>query len=345
MIPIFLLVLLALFRPNVDLILINKNKKEKIKASKKAWKEYCDTNSISWTQQWDYYQIRQAILTKKQLSNEDNLNKKEVISTTPQITDPRTSSALLKSQNKISTVKESNISKENKQLKIAIPRKVSPLPKLKTNFKNVDNLSYQINGRTHQTGEFDSEVPNNDVNDFKEFDRTENDNKKEPKLLKIGNAVSEGKTYSFKVAGVTHYQLNQAVEYAINNNLTERYKDYTDEDFRNKKITANNPIYEVNLKDCLANIALIPEPDNPYDKDAIKVVIKINDRLFMIGYVPTDWTEHVNSTLIKVKNKWSNMVVSGHVTGGRYKFVDIDNSIKTSKKHYGFIVEVHVQER
>lgn len=75
-------------------------------------------------------------------------------------------------------------------------------------------------------------------------------------------------------------------------------------------------------------IDLIPEPDNPHDKNAIKVVHK---NMGHIGYIP----RKDNVKLFNFLEKHNNEVeLSMKLEGGPYKYLDIDRVEKDSKPYY-----------
>ena len=150
--------------------------------------------------------------------------------------------------------------------------------------------------------------------------------------------------YWFKVAGTTHYQLSEALKWAKDTEQIDPYEGATAEDIHEEMIDEDDPIYETDLTECVEGISLIPEPDNKYDPNAIKVGITINGKDFFIGYVPSDWTEHVQSTLNKLKAKKQNVALTGHLIGGKYKFLDLDDHVRTKSKKLGFIVSVHTED-
>lgn len=152
-------------------------------------------------------------------------------------------------------------------------------------------------------------------------------------------------SYNFRVAGVTHHELAKAISFARSNYLFDPFDGYTASEIRDDEIDEDDPVFETDLTECIEGISLIPEPDNKYDPNAIKVGITIDDQDFFIGYVPADWTEHVHSTLTKMKKGIVNVALTGHLTGGRNKFLDIDNHVRTKKLNYGFVVEVHTKNK
>lgn len=75
-------------------------------------------------------------------------------------------------------------------------------------------------------------------------------------------------------------------------------------------------------------VDLIPEPDNPYDKNAIKVVHKYMGH---VGYIP----RKDNVELLNFLEKHDNKVeISIKLEGGPYKYLDIDRVAKDSKPYY-----------
>lgn len=96
----------------------------------------------------------------------------------------------------------------------------------------------------------------------------------------------------------------------------------------------------------IAKVELVPEPDNPYDKKAIKVIA---DGIH-IGYVPKDWNERTGSTL----RNHEITRISCELYGGPYKILvwDYDDykdkdiyTIERGKTNIGAKVTVYYKEK
>jgi hypothetical protein len=84
-------------------------------------------------------------------------------------------------------------------------------------------------------------------------------------------------------------------------------------------------------------ISLIPEPNNPYDPNSIKVV---HEHLAHIGYVPRK--DNVRVAEIIKNRKYST---SWTVVGGKYKYVDTNDKVRVeSGHHYGIVVDITFEE-
>ena len=107
LVPVVILIMYSLLKPNITLIRVQENSKEKIKATKAAWKQYRKVNQIPWKAQWDFYQISSLISNKVK---DANLQK----SITVDKTAPKT--AIQSHEDKpISFVKEKEIKNQEKK--------------------------------------------------------------------------------------------------------------------------------------------------------------------------------------------------------------------------------------
>jgi len=89
-------------------------------------------------------------------------------------------------------------------------------------------------------------------------------------------------------------------------------------------------VYEVSINDWTV-IELVPEPDNKYDPNAVKVVSEFG----VLGYVPADKTLNVKSILEK------GHTLSWSLVGGKYKYYDdFENKVKTKTLTYG--IEIYL---
>lgn len=96
---------------------------------------------------------------------------------------------------------------------------------------------------------------------------------------------------------------------------------------------SNWEVYQYDLHES-NTIELIPEPDNPYDKNAIKVIHK---EMGDIGYIPRK--DNVN--LANFINSYSgNVRYSIDFEGGKYKYYDGEKII-TDRKPYGIRIYVN----
>lgn len=133
------------------------------------------------------------------------------------------------------------------------------------------------------------------------------------------------KYYSFKVAGISYYEKD------IINTLAVENDDYdmTKKEIADAYMTDENIYkYVINVDD----VQLEPEPDNPHDPNAIKVVA---DGV-LIGYVPARSTKRVGQILTKSPEIICN------VYGGPSKIVfeDSDGSYTMKKSDHNIGAEV-----
>lgn len=145
------------------------------------------------------------------------------------------------------------------------------------------------------------------------------------------------KIEKFHVTGTSHYQNN------IESLGTENYafelskKELIEEGYEDDKIYSYN-FYP-------SNVELIEEPDNPYDPNAIKVVI--DDVL--VGYIKKGSCSHIKKLLHSGKIK----KIDADIYGGKYKMLysEFDDEkdkevyyIEKDKSDYYVIIEISIEE-
>ena len=111
--------------------------------------------------------------------------------------------------------------------------------------------------------------------------------------------------YSFYVAGTSYRE--DDIEYSLlveNDEYSMSKRELVDLGLVNEKIYKYEPNY--------SNVSLIPDPENDYDENAIKVVV---DGVH-IGFVPKDRTRRVANMLKK------DPEISCSIYGGPYKIVE-----------------------
>lgn len=133
----------------------------------------------------------------------------------------------------------------------------------------------------------------------------------------------------FRVAGVTKYK--KAVKEACNmiaedNGIPEYSKYYGDlsaKEIREEVEEYGLKVFKYRDLD-IFNIELIPETDNKYDPNAIKVLIFNNH----VGYVPATVAKTIRKYF---DNKKYNFVIEGEIKGGPYKeWDDLNDKVITN---------------
>lgn len=116
------------------------------------------------------------------------------------------------------------------------------------------------------------------------------------------------KTKSYKVTGVSHY--TKAILSLKVENIDYDYskKELIDEGLENDKIYQYE-YYPIKTE-------LVPEPDNPYDPNAIKVIV---DNV-LVGYIKSGSCSHV----LKLINEGKIEKIETIISGGKYKYLDYD---------------------
>lgn len=151
---------------------------------------------------------------------------------------------------------------------------------------------------------------------------------------------------AFKVAGISNYDINKAVSYAKKQELFEPYDGYTASDIKEMPYME---FYEVDFSNCVDKVNLVTEPENEYDKNAIRVEITIGEKTFMIGYVPKSRNKEIQKIIDKYASKASQLSIDYELTGGKYKMADEDDmdfsdnpklKISITKLSYGFNIRL-----
>lgn len=136
---------------------------------------------------------------------------------------------------------------------------------------------------------------------------------------------SAKKKFIFRVAGTTKEGRQNTIK-----KIVKDWKENNPEDiyegFKNKDIESEaRDVYEVEIYDW-CNIELVPEPDNKYDPNAIKIVSEFG----MLGYVPATETAKVKEILKQ------DYYLSWTLLGGKYKYYDYDEEkVVTETLNYG----------
>ena len=134
----------------------------------------------------------------------------------------------------------------------------------------------------------------------------------------VGGALEDGrKTVVFPVAGLRYYEAD------IIENLLFENSEY---DMPKKEIIESYmcDMYIYKYDPFYAHADLVPEPDNPHDPDAIKVVVYD----ILIGYVPAKRTKSIKELL----NSGKIIVIGCEIYGGPYKVLpDEDSNIIRGK--------------
>lgn len=140
---------------------------------------------------------------------------------------------------------------------------------------------------------------------------------------------------SYHVTGVQHYEDN------LMRLATENYEyDYSKKELIDSCLIDEN-VYRYFFDP--SKVELVPEPENPYDKNAIKVVIDGEH----VGYIKAGSCSH----LLKVLNEGRMHKIRCAISGGAYKRVNEDYDDEKDKSSYtmdrgtlSFSIVLHVQE-
>lgn len=178
--------------------------------------------------------------------------------------------------------------------------------------------------------------------------------------------ASRQEIFHFKVRGTTHYDLAKMVSYARKNDLFDPYDGYTDADI--KEFSPYEEVYETDFVGLISAIEFRTDPNNKYDKNAIKVIATLDDGEYMLGHVPAGSTKDISEIMTKQNNGSIALKINYTLTGGKYKIAeekeeefDFDEDwdvekeiqqeenetdftknlrIKSGKKEYGFNIQL-----
>lgn len=140
------------------------------------------------------------------------------------------------------------------------------------------------------------------------------------------------KSENFVVAGVSHYVDN------IINNLVSDNPDYG---LSNKELIEQydpgERIFEYDFGD--KDVALVPEPENPHDPNAIRVEV----RGILIGYIKAGSCSHVKNLLNSPDFAGMDLTIGG----GKFKRVyeDEDDNLKVENDSTGFFADLTIYTR
>lgn len=144
------------------------------------------------------------------------------------------------------------------------------------------------------------------------------------------------KHFFFNVVGITKKNdRGQDIQKIIKEFVKEQleYMEEPYQGYTNKEILEyGEDVYEVDIYG-YDEISLIPEPDNQYDSNAIKV---IHEEIGHIGYVPREYTDRVKTAL---RNDYE---IEWKLVGGKLKYVDYDEyKVRTKTLNYGVMIDVY----
>lgn len=155
--------------------------------------------------------------------------------------------------------------------------------------------------------------------------RTPNSTSAVPAVAKSASAPTRKlMTYEFNVAGIDHHMTSLQ-------RLACKNPDYSlTASAVIKAGKAGRSIYQYNY--IHKPVKLIPEPNNPYDKNAIQVLIAGE----FVGYVPREECDTVGRILKQHEVKY----ISAFISGGKYKIVSEDRDISRGSNHHRIRVKV-----
>lgn len=173
----------------------------------------------------------------------------------------------------------------------------------------------------------------------------------ENKIKKNKNLESINKTISVNVAGTTFKEDNVKLLYEhllrtttsfdnlSNNEIINILNEYSTQEMKTE-FGNYDRIYELNKINCSYPVKLIPEPNNEYDSNAIKVVANIENKDIDLGYVPKEY----NKEFLRKLTLIDEAVVLP--SGGKYKYLSNSKKgavVKTKEEKYYLELEIKLK--
>lgn len=122
-----------------------------------------------------------------------------------------------------------------------------------------------------------------------------------------------GKTKTYKVTGMSNY-IDNIMSLAVENiDYDKSKKELIEDDLVNERI------YQYDFYPC--KIELVPEPNNPYDSNAIKVIVE----KMHVGYIKAGSCSHV----LKLLREDRIIKIDCEMRGGKYKYLGYDEDEDT----------------
>ena len=122
----------------------------------------------------------------------------------------------------------------------------------------------------------------------------------------------------YKVTGMEHYKENILSLSYENSNYSLNKRELIEEYLTEERI------YEREID--VVRVELVPEPDNPHDPKAIKVILDG----YHVGYIKAGSCTH----LLKVIREDRIQKITCEAGGGRYKYVSLDGYTESGKEIY-----------
>lgn len=142
---------------------------------------------------------------------------------------------------------------------------------------------------------------------------------------------TETKVKTYKVTGTSHYLDNIMTLSTENFDYDLSKKELINEGYENERIYQYD-FYPIKTE-------LIPEPDNPYDPNAVKVIVDNT----LVGYIKAGSCKHILNIIKNDKIKKIDCIIKG----GKYKYLSYDyeeDTYELEKSEVGFFVELKITE-
>ena len=149
---------------------------------------------------------------------------------------------------------------------------------------------------------------------------------------------SKQKHFYFNVAGITKKNdkgkdIQRLIQKYVKKEI--ELQGYSYNGMTDKEIyeSGEDRVYEADISGSY-EIIFEPEPNNPHDPNAIKVIHK---EIGHVGYVPREYTDRMHHVL---KNK--EYEIEWKLVGGKYKYIDYEeDKVKTETLNYGITIDVY----
>lgn len=137
--------------------------------------------------------------------------------------------------------------------------------------------------------------------------------------------------YTFEVAGAQYYEDEAKRVYAYMRKIEELpYGGLSNSEIKEDDLCF---VYEINQNYTKINARLEKEPENEYDKNAIKIIAITDKKEYLVGYVPKRINKYFLDNWSIIKNTCL------YAKGGKYKMADCDYNDNLKKINVRVVIE------
>ncbi|MDH6367166.1 MULTISPECIES: hypothetical protein [unclassified Breznakia] len=172
------------------------------------------------------------------------------------------------------------------------------------------------------------------INSYKKDREVKQDISVESPLSESKELYDDEVSIDIKVVGTSFKQNEIKKLFYLSNKLldNEKYQDMSTKEIK-EALQFEDEIFEFQPVEYSNNeIRFINEPDNEFDKEAVKVVIIEDNKEFHVGYIPKQQINDFNNYR-EIKN------VEAILSGGKYKTLDDDLESVTTEE-YNYVIDL-----